>query len=98
MNGVPNFILSLLITIVLAFISPLLLVGGMLLFTVASSYLPGLQEVSQGIMMSILEFLATFGSGNSLTGLVVIALTFTLVGILFDTYAFYRYLILRGQE
>lgn len=96
MDGFSNFIRSLLITIIFAFISPLLIVGGVLLFIVLSGYLPGLEAASQGIMISILQFLATFGGGNSLDGLVVIASTFSLVGILFDTYAFYRYQILRG--
>jgi len=51
-------------------------------------YIPGLEGKS--IAEQILQFLATFGSGNSFRGLVVIGLTCSL-GVLFDTYAFYRY-------
>jgi hypothetical protein len=97
MSILPNFVRSLLLTIVFTFVAPLLLVGGALTFILLIGYIPGWQGISQEIVLSILQFLASFGSGNSFTGTVVIALTFSLVGALFDTYAFYRYQMLRGD-
>ncbi len=75
----------------------MLLLGGGLLSVFLLSYFPGLQGMSQVIASALLQFLATFGSGSSFRGLVVIGLTCSLVGALFDTYAFYRYQNLRGE-
>ena len=93
----PNFLRSLLLTIVLSFIAPLLLVGGTIVSVSLIGYLPGPEGIAEAIAEQILQFLATFGSGNPLRGLVVISLTCSLVGALFDTYAFYRYQTLRGH-
>ncbi len=93
----PNFLRSLLLTIVLSFIAPLFLVGGTIVSVSLIGYLPGPEGIAEAIAEQILQFLATFGSGNPLRGLVVISLTCSLVGALFDTYAFYRYQTLRGH-
>jgi len=58
-------------------------------------YIPGLQGVTEVITTLIMEFLAIFGSGTPVGGLFVISLTCSFVGALFDTYAYYRYQILR---
>ncbi len=91
MSILTNFLRSLLLTIAFSFVAPLLIIGGVLFSLSLSSYLPGLERVAQAIAEQILQFLATFGSGCPLRGLVVIALTCSFVGALFDTYAFYRY-------
>lgn len=93
----PNFLRSLLLTIVLSFIAPLLLVGGTMVSLSLIGYLPGPEGIAEAMPVQILQFLATFGSGNPLRGLIVISLTCSLVGALFDTYAFYRYQSLRGH-
>ncbi len=93
----PNFLRSLLLTSIFSFVTPMLLLGGGLLSVFLLSYFPGLQGMSQAIASALLQFLATFGSGSSFRGLVVIGLTCSLVGALFDTYAFYRYQNLRGE-
>ena len=85
------------LTLILAFFAPLLLIGATLFCVSLSSYVPGLQMISQAIALGILQFLSTFGNGNSLAGIIVIALTCSVVAALFDTYAFYRYQILRGR-
>lgn len=95
MSILPNFLRSLLLTIIFSFVAPMLLVGVALVSLSLIGYIPGLQGVGQAIAAQILQVLATFGSGSSLQGLVVIGLTCSLVGALFDTYAFYRYQILR---
>jgi len=97
MSILPNFLRSLLLTIIFSFVAPMLLVGGGLVGVSVISYIPGLQTTGQAIVAQLVQFLATFGSGNPFRGLVVISMTCSLVGALFDTYAFYRYQNLRGD-
>jgi hypothetical protein len=91
-----NFLRSVLLTSVFSFITPILFVGGMLTFIYLVGCIPGLAIIGQSGVESIYQFLATFGSGSPLEGVWVIGLTCSLVGALFDTYAFYRYQSLRG--
>ena len=95
MSIFPNFIRSLLLTIIFSFVAPMFLVGGALLSGEMIGYIPGLQGMAEAIATQICQFLATFGSGTPLQGLFVISLTCSFVGGLFDTYAFYRYQNLR---
>jgi hypothetical protein len=97
MSILPNFLRSLLLTIIFSFVAPMLLVGGGLVGVFVLSYIPGWQTTGQAIVAQLVQFLATFGSGNPFRGLVVISMTCSLVGALFDTYAFYRYQNLRGD-
>ena len=97
MSILPNFLRSLLLTIIFSFVAPMLLVGVALIDLSLIGYIPGLQGKGQALAEQILQFLATFGSGYPLRGLVVISLTCSWVGALFDTYAFYRYQILRDH-
>ncbi|MFW9257836.1 hypothetical protein A4S05_33670 [Nostoc sp. KVJ20] len=90
-----NFLRSLLLTIIFSFVAPMFLVGGGLLFLFLMGHFPGLQELTEAIATEIIHFLATFGSGTPLRGLVVISLTCAFVGALFDMYVCYRYQILR---
>ena len=97
MSILPNFLRSVLLTIVLSFVAPMLLFGGVLVSLSLSGHIPGLTAIAQSVARQILHFLATFGSGNSFRGLIVIGITCSLVGALFDTYAFYRYQSLRND-
>lgn len=97
MSILPNFLRSLLLTIVLSFITPTLLIGGVLASMFLLKYVPGLQGIGQIIASAMQQFLATFGSGSAWRGLCTIGMTCSLVGALFDTYAFYRYQNLRGD-
>ncbi|MBE9008096.1 hypothetical protein IQ259_24300 [Fortiea sp. LEGE XX443] len=90
-----NFLRSLLLTIIFSFVAPLFLVGGILLILSVMGYFPGLQTVTEASATGILHFLAIFGSGTPIRGLLIIALTWGFVGALFDTYAYYRCQILR---
>ena len=76
---------------------PIFLFGGVLVSLSLIGHIPGIEKVAQVIAEQILQFLATFGRRNPFQGLVVIALTCSLVGALFDTYAFYRYQSLRNH-
>ncbi len=97
MSILPSYLRSLLLTIIFSFITPMLLVGGILFSISLLSYIPGWQAMAQATDEQILQFLATFGSRSPFRGLVVIGLTCSLVGALFDTYAFYRYQHLRNH-
>ncbi len=90
-----SFLRSLLLTIVFSFVVPIFLVGGLLLLAFLLGHIPGLQGITEAIATQIIHFLATFGSGTPLRGLLVISLTCSFVGALFDIYAYYRCQILR---
>lgn len=95
MSVFTGFLRSLLLAMTLSFIAPLFLIGGGLVGLSLINHIPGLQGITQMLAEQILQFLAAFGSGNSWQGLIVIGLTCSFVGALFDIYAFYRYQILR---
>jgi hypothetical protein len=88
---------SLLFSTLLSFITPVLTVGAILTALFAVSYLPGFTFISQMGSSQILQFLTIFGSGYPLQGLLIIAVTFALVGSLFDLFNFYVYQGTRGQ-
>lgn len=97
MNILSNLLRSLLLTSLLSFSAPLVLVGGMLVIFSLIGYVPFLETLGQVSVAQILKFLSTFGSGHPFQGLVVIGFACGLVGALFDAYTFYRYQNLRGQ-
>ncbi|MDH6099567.1 hypothetical protein NWP21_12090 [Anabaenopsis sp. FSS-46] len=90
-----NFLRSLLLTMFFSFIAPMSLVGGVLFLLPVIGYFPALQGATDASTMRIIHFLSIFGSGHPLDGLVIISLTCSFVGALFDSYAYYRYQILR---
>ena len=97
MLRLPNFLRSLLMTIIISFLTPLGLVGTLLLVLLGMGQMSPLLAFSQSTIQQIQGFLAVFGSGRPLQGLVVIGLASSVVGALFDVFAFYRYQSLRGQ-
>ncbi|MBW4576519.1 MAG: hypothetical protein KME08_14685 [Aphanothece sp. CMT-3BRIN-NPC111] len=97
MSIFPSFLRSLFLTTILSFAAPILLVGGGLAVVSLVGYIPGLAAMGQAGVAQILQFLATFGTGCPLQGILVIGWTCSFVGGLFDTYAFYRYQSLSGN-
>jgi hypothetical protein len=97
MSTLPNFLRSILITGIFSFITPTLFTIGVLLCLSLLSHVSPLSLVSQSGIEQVIHFLAVFGSGSSLNGLLVIGLVCSLVGILFDTYTFYRHQNLRNN-
>lgn len=95
MSIITNFLRSLLLSIIFSFVTPMLLLGGFLLGVSLLAYIPGFQAFTDAIANPILEFLAIFGSGTPICGLFVICSTFSVVGALFEIYAYYRCQILR---
>lgn len=95
MTVMTNFLRSLVLSIILSFVAPMFLFGSVLLVLSLVGYIPGLQNATEVITTLIMDFLAIFGSGIPIGGLFTISLTCSFVGALFDTYAYYRYQILR---
>lgn len=97
MSIFPHFLRSVLLTSFLSFLAPVLLVGGMLAGLSLISYLPGLETIGHSGTVAVGTFLATFGNGCPIDGILTIGLTCGFVGAMFDTYAVYRYQVLRGN-
>ena len=90
-----NFLLSLILAALMSFAAPVILVGGILVVLFVVSYLPGLVEFGSQGAIQVLQFLATFGNGSPLQGMLTLAITVSIVGILLDLLNFYRYQSLR---
>ncbi len=90
-----NFLRSLALTIIFSFVAPVILIGAVLVTLSLMGHVPGLQDITNAIANLILQFLATFGGGSSLEGIIIIGLTCSFVGVLFDIYVHYRDQILR---
>lgn len=91
--GVPMgsraFFRSLLLTSTLSFVAPVLLIGIAIASLSLINYIPITEVISRCATERFVQFLTTFGDGSAIEGTVVIGLTCSLVGVLFDTYAFY---------
>ena len=86
-----NLFLSLCLTGFMSFAALATLVGctlGLLNFV---SYIPGLENIGNLAIDSVLNFLAVFGNQNPLEGAIALCITFSIVGILLDLANFYRY-------
>jgi hypothetical protein len=79
------------LTILLSFVAPIVLLIVLLLSVFLIGYIPGWENIGQAGTTQLLQFLAVFGSGCPVQGALVIGFTCSLVGALFDTYIFYRY-------
>jgi hypothetical protein len=91
MSILPNFLRSLVLTILLSFVAPILLMTVLLATLSVIGWVPGLEAMGQAGTTQLLKFLAVFGSGSPFEGITVIGFTCSLVGALFDAYSFYRY-------
>lgn len=91
MSILPNFLRSLVLTILLSFVAPIAVVTSLLAIATLTALLPGLETIGQIGTAQLLSFLAVFGTGNPLEGATTIGLACSFVGGLFDAYTFYRY-------
>jgi hypothetical protein len=92
-----GFLRSVVLTVFMSFIAPILLTTSVFISFFAVSWLPGMTGLTLAASGQIKQFLAVFGNGCPFEGLLVISTTCGLVGALFDAYAFYRYQALRGN-
>ncbi len=84
-----DFLRSLLLTMILSFITPIFLFVGIFISFTLLGYLPQVAAFGQLCSHQILQFLAVFGRGNPLEGGLIIGITCSFVGALFDTYVSY---------
>lgn len=92
-----NLFRSLLLSVLLSFVTPLLLLGGILGTLLTVSYIPGIAVLGQIGQELVLSFLSTFGEGYPLQGMLTIGVTCAMVGGLFDVFNFYLYQDIHSQ-
>ena len=95
MRVASSFIVSLVLTATISFALPVVIVGLIFTFAVIVSLIPGLIAFGHQSVDSILEFLAVFGTGKPITGIVTLGLACSFVGVLFDLFNIYRFQSLR---
>jgi uncharacterized membrane protein (DUF485 family) len=82
----------------MSFALPMVLFGSVLGFLTLTSYIPGFLAVSNQGSLYMLNFLAVFGDGKPLQGLITLGITVSIAGILLDILNFYRYQSLRDED
>jgi len=92
---VSNFLLSLTLAALMSFAAPVVLIGITLGILAIVSWFPGFLTLGNQGLLHILEFLAVFGEGKPLQGIVTLGFTVSIVGVLLDILNFYRYQSLR---
>ena len=90
MYRLPNYVRSLLLTVLISFVVPIAILGTSLAGLSISSHFPGVATIAQLTFHQMLIFLKIFGSGSAIDGLFIIGITCGVVGGLFDTYIYYQ--------
>ena len=85
-----NLLKSLLLSLLFSFASPLVLIGGVLALLSGLSHVPGLGEMAITGNRGILDFLAVFGNGYPILGLLTIGLACSLVGGLLELFNIFQ--------
>lgn len=93
-----NLFLSLLLAGVMSFSALAILIGCTLGLLTFISYLPGFLDIGSLAIDSVLNFLAVFGNGKPIEGIITLGLTLSIVAILLDILNFYRYQSLRDKD
>ena len=93
-----NLFLSLFLAAAMSFSALVMLVGCTLGFLTFVSYIPGFLDVSNLATDSVLNFLAVFGNGKPIEGMITLGLTLSIVAVLLDILNFYRYQSLRDKD
>lgn len=93
MRTISSIFVSLLLTTLIGFATPALVIGLVFSILLVLGYIPGLTIVGHCGTVQILNFLAVFGTGNPFEGVIILGSAFAVVGFLFDMYIlyFYRY-------
>ena len=75
----------------MSFAVPVILIGFILGFLNIIGYFPVFLSLSNQLSLQVLEFLAIFGNGKPLQGILTLGCTISIVGVLLDILNFYRY-------
>lgn len=84
-----HFLSSLVLTLTICFLMPALGFG-VVLGALTIGILSPLSPISTLGKDYLMDFLITFGAGSMVQGLVIICLTLSIVGGLFETFAYYK--------
>ena len=90
-KSVSYYLRSLAITAIVTFALPLVLIGATLLLLTVLTVLVPQVTFSQEAGDHLQNFLRILGSGSPWQGMLLMGIASCLVGMMFDTYAFYRY-------
>lgn len=85
-----QFLSSLLLTLGICFITPAISLGIALGAFTLGTWSP-LSTISTVGKDYLVDFLITFGAGDVVNGIVIICLTISIVGGLFEMFTFYKY-------
>ena len=85
-----SYVRSVVVTSIISFLAPQVLLGSLTILLLTVALIPGLAELGQAGLQAVAAFLQTFGEGSVLEGLLVLGSVAGAVGALFDTYIFYR--------
>jgi hypothetical protein len=88
---------SLILASFFSFIAPILTIALSLVLLLLVGTLPGLEEISRVAIAQVFLVLKVFGNGSLVQGVGIIAVVCSFVGVLFDSYSFYRDHKLRGE-
>lgn len=91
MRFISNFLVSLLLTTIISFAAPALVIGLFFGTLLILGYIPGLELLGHCGTAQVLNFLAVFGSGKPFEGVIILGFAFAVVGFLFDLFNFYFY-------
>ena len=98
LQAMSNLFLSLFLAAVISFSTLAMLVSLILGFLTFISYIPGFLDIGSLATNSILNFLAVFGNGKPVEGIITLGLTLSIVAVLLDILNFYRYQSLRDKD
>lgn len=90
MKPICNLLRSFVVTIVISFAFPVMLVLGLLTIALGMTYVPGVESIGEVTLQQLTAFLNIFGAGSVFRGVIVIGLTLALVAGWFDIYTVYR--------
>lgn len=92
-----SLLISLLLTTLVSFTTPMLIFGLILSSLAIISHLPEVAMFGQACYTQVWSFLIMFGNGSGGEGILTIGLTCGVVGFLFESLNFYRYQTLISQ-
>lgn len=95
MRVTSSVIISLVLTATISFALPVAIAGMVFGIAFVLSLLPGLEAIGQETISYIFSFLAVFGNGKAIGGLVTLGLVSSFVGVMLDLSNAYRYQSMR---
>lgn len=90
MSTLHSLLRSVVISGIFSFVLPCTVIGILASGLYFVGIYPSFAQWSQGGLQALAYILCTFGNGDLVTGLMLIGCVCSLVGILFDVFAFYR--------